>query len=470
MSRDVLYLSAQGERWLVGAAAHAHAPVAVVADFVEEALVRATLPQVGGRDREALVARRLQQEFRETPFRTAYRIGAPRGARGAKTVEHVLLGLPAANALNPVLATLADAGRGVSGVWTVTLLVDAWMREARAKPAALLVVLPTPAGIRHVFLEHGRPVLSRLVPAADAPAARAELERTVAYLYNARLLERGTELPAWHWGASEPAGDVPGLRFEPAPRGPAGLDAQREGLDALLQLALRKPPAIQLAPEAARLHFIAWRMRRRLAVGAGLAAIALLALAGLRWNAAREHAARTQALEAQLRGVQAEIAQVQARYAAIGSDAQTVRDAIAAHRELIERAPAFETGLALASRGFDAAAGYRLESLRWRLAGPDAAAGGVGEEACPGADPQADPADPPAPLAGIALAGTLAGAMPLRAAVQARERFEAAYRDRPGLRLRSLRVPVDGRGGVIRGGEAGDERGFNYCLHWSPAP
>lgn len=465
MSRDVLYLDAQGEHWLMGGAVHAHAPVAVVADFVEEALVRATLPQVRGRDLDALVTRRLQQEFRETAFRTAFRIGPGRAPR---TLDYALLGLPVAPALNPVLAKLADAGRGVSGVWTVTLLVDAWMREARAKPAALLVVLPTPAGIRHVFLENGRPVLSRLVPGSDAAGARAELERTVLYLYNARLLERGTTLPAWAWGPGALV-DAPGLGPVPTPRVRGLPDPAERGLDALLELALRKPPAIQLAPDAARLHYIAWRMRRHLAVGAGLAAIALVGVAGLRWSAARGLDADARALTAQAAAVQADIDRVQVRYAQVGADAQTVREALDAQRTLVDAVPAFDRGLAVASLGFDAAPAYRLESLHWRLADPAAVAPPDGE-ACPGAT--ADGTDPAAaPAAGIALSGTLSAALLLRAAVQSRERFEAAFRGTTGVSLQSRRVPVDASGGVIRGGGTGeDERSFAYCLQWSPAP
>ena len=479
MKRDLLYLGAGGERWLRPGAEAARSAVVVVADFVEEAPMRATLPRLGGRDLAALVARRLQQEFRETGYRTAYRIGP---GRAPKTVDWLFLGLPVAHTLDAHLRPLAESGRPIAGVWTVSLLAGAWVRAAGKPPPALLVVLPTPAGLRHVFLEHGQPVLSRLIaPASDAGAQADELERTVQYLYNARLVERGAEIPLWAWGMDgeqATALAVPGVRAGPTPAARSLPDPVRCGVEALFALALRRPPAVQLAPEPLRLHHHAARARRAIAAAGALVAAGLLATAAQQWLDARALRREGAALAAQAEAKRQELAAIDARYEAVGADAQGVRDALAAFDALIAPAPSLREGLTLASLGFQASPAYVLERLHWRFADaqPVAAATGDGDAAVcpPPPEPAAtDAADAGALRAGIALEGMLAAGLSLRAAVDARRRFEAAYAGRDAVRLTTPKPPIDASGGgVIRGGgeTQADERRFAYCLVWEGRP
>lgn len=482
MRRDILYLSQDGERWLHAARGGlsartpgelARTPVVVIADYVEEALVRVTLPRILGRDMRALVDRRLQQEFRETGYRAAWRLGP--GA-APKTVEWLFLGLPNAATLDAHLQPLAAAGRPLAGVWTVSQLAAAWTRQAGVAPPALLLVLPTPAGVRHIFLERGKPVLSRLTAAetaGDAEAMADELLRTVHYLYNARRVERGLRIPAWLWG-SEPAlatlatREVEGLRFEPTPTVRGLPDPAREGLQALFRFAARRLPEHQLAPAPLRVHHFAARARRITALAAGLAVATLLVLAGLDFAQARRQHAEALLLQDAIARAHGELARINAHLAGLGTDARSVREAIAAHERLLRSMPAFDGGLALASLGFQASPAFVLDELHWRLADDGRRDGG---ESCP--RPATGDGSPPGPRAGLALTGRLDAALPLRAALAARERFEAAWRGRAGVELASREVPVDASGeGVIRGGEFahGDARTFAYCLALEATP
>lgn len=478
MSHDILYLSAEGEHRLPGAAgSRAQAPIGLVADFVEEAAVRAALPRMRGRDMQALVTRRLEQEFRETAYRTAWRLGP---GRAPKTADWLFLGLPLAHRLDARLASLAQEGRAVSGVWTVGLLVADWLRRTRVRAPALLVVLPTPAGIRHVFLENGQPVLSRLTSVPNEPgAAAAELERTVHYLYNARLVERGLEIPAWLWGQGTAQAivvdrTVAGLRFEPGPSARTGEDPAREGLDALLRMASRRPPALQLAPDTVRLRHIAAQTRRTLAWVAGLATVGLLGMAAVEFSATQRYRSEMAALRADIARQQAEVDAIRVRQAGlVDVDAQTVREAVAAHDAIVAAAPSFGNGLALASLGFERSPAYQLDELHWALADAGMAAGepaAQDADACPPA-PVDDGSGAPVPItAGMTLYGELPTQLSVRDAMAARRAFEAAFAGRADARLVGRKTPVDTSGGAIRGGgEAEDgDRAFAYCLHWSP--
>ncbi|MFN3843534.1 MAG: hypothetical protein ACK4RW_09785 [Rehaibacterium terrae] len=486
MRHDILYLSQDGERWLHAAGGGlsartpgelARTPVAVIADYVEEALVRVTLPRILGRDMRALVDRRLQQEFRETGYRTAWRLGP--GAT-PKTVEWLFLGLPNAATLDAHLRPLTESGRPLVGVWTVSQLAAAWIRRAGVQSPALLLVLPTPAGVRHIFLERGKPVLSRLIAAetsgdadATADAMADELLRTVHYLYNARRVERGLRIPVWLWGdepafAALAARDVEGVRFEPTPAVRGLPDPAREGLQALFRFAARRLPDHQLAPAPLRVHHFAARARRGTAIAAGLIVAALLGLAGLDFAQARRQQAETLLLQQAVAQAHDELARINAQLAGLGTDARSVREAIAAHERLLRSAPAFADGLALASLGFQASPAFVLDELHWRLADDGRR---DDDQACP--RPTAGDASPPGLRAGLALSGRLDAALPLRAALAARERFEAPWHARAGVALASREVPVDASGeSVIRGGEfaRGDTRTFAYCLELGATP
>ncbi|HXF47408.1 MAG TPA: hypothetical protein VNK91_14950, partial [Burkholderiaceae bacterium] len=125
MKPQVLYVSAAGEI-AVGEAAAA-APAIVVADFAEEAYLPVQLPPAGWRDRAPLLARRLAQEFSDTPYRLA--LALPRAAV-PNGYTHVLAALPGAP-LAALAARLAAQRRELVGVWSVALAASWWLQQAR---------------------------------------------------------------------------------------------------------------------------------------------------------------------------------------------------------------------------------------------------------------------------------------------------------------------------------------------------
>ncbi len=467
MRTEVVYLSSAGPVPLAAEEGAPRAPLAVIADFVDESVERVTLPRVRGPDEARLLARRLAQQFPDTPYRLALRLS---GQPGPDT--HLLVGVPAAG-LDALLAPAVTAGREVLGVWTVALLVAWWVECAGLKPARQLVVVPTPAGVRHVFLVAGMPVVSRLIPrdlAGQTPERLVgeELERTVQYLYNARLAERDAALPAWGFGA-EPSdlsssARVP-LRWEPVPAVRGLPDVAARGLVALAELLTQRPPRTQLAPAALRVHTHARLVKRIAAAAAGVAAAVLTGSAALAWSEAAVHAQAAAAIASRAADARRAHEMAQAAATALGTSAQVAVQALEAYEREVERAPQPGAALATLARAFEAVPAYRLNELHWRAL-PSAAA--EPPQAQPAAAPNAQASaqtclapDGHSAEASVYLAGEVAAATSLRQTAAARERFEAQLAA-TAVGVQVLRAPIEPTGPLSA--EQGP-RAFAYCVY-----
>lgn len=497
MRHGLLYLSADTERLFRVQGARLEPvdddsgfeAITVVADYVEESLVRASLPKMFGRDMQSLVRRRLEQEFRETPYRTSGKLGPTRG--NDKQVDYLFTGLPIARRLDERLRPLVERGVAIRGLHTITTLAAHWSRRGKAGDALRLVVLPTPAGVRFILLDRGQAVLSRLTAgqagelAGGGQALVEELERTVQYFYNARLVDRGQRIAMWVWGA-DPAcvelaeRDLPGVLPAQGPSDARLGDPARDGAMALFRLAALQPPKEQLAPDAIRRFHALAQLRRAVLAGGALLGLLLAAGAALSWQESLQLRRQHEAIQQSLADIEAENTLLRERAEAMDADPETVEASIRAHDTYLGGLPSLGAAMMAASRAFDEVQSYRLESLRWdvRDAPQPDPFGNPPAEASPGSCPsgwQPDPitGDVPARArAGLALRGQVTGNAALRDVLLARQRFEAALQAAPGFALQTEAAAVDASGsGVLRGGgEQADERLFNYCLMTEQAP
>ncbi|MCK7592842.1 hypothetical protein [Pseudomarimonas salicorniae] len=496
MAHGLLYLGSEVEQ-LYRVERGGLAPVAsdtrfetlsVVADFVEETLVRASLPKMFGRDMQALVQRRLEQEFRETPYRAAMRLGA---SRTEKQLDFLFVGLPIAKRLDERLRPLVEQGVAVRGIYTPSMLVAHWARRGRAPVAPRLVVLPTPAGVRFVLLDRSQAVLSRLTSGVDpsdpegAPALAEEIERTVQYFYNARLVDRGQRIEMWVWG-SEPAcqglreRELAGLQQAQGPADARLGDPTREGMRCLLRLAAEHPPAEQLAPDAIRRFHALARLRRGLLLGGASGGLLLALVAAWSWYGAADLRAQRLELEMQATAVEEANTALRERIEAIAADPQTVAESIRAFDTHLGKLPELSPILVATSRAFDAESAYRLDTLVWSVADPPRIdpMSGLAAEAPTGNCPLSWPANPLTgerpvlPRVGLSLSGEFVGDTSLRQMLDARQRFDALLGEVPGFSLQTQSAAVDSSGtGVLRGGgEEAAQRAFNYCLSMEPPP
>jgi hypothetical protein len=353
---------------LVAGVARDGATLVAVVDSGDETYVTASVPRVRGGYAARLLQRRLEREFPEASLRAAMTL---RQRRRDGLTDIVLVAVAADAAID---ANVSDLGAHckLCAVTTPSLLVAAWLRRARLRPRRLLVVLPTPAGLRLVFIEDGQPSLSRLMPALDTTGATAtEISRTIQYLQNTQRIEHDTALEIWFWGF-QPAQveaclprDVPHV-LGTAPRVPGLPDPGKDGIQALFASASASAPRTQLGSDRLRLRWFAHEARRW-----SLRAAAAVVLAAIAGSSAQLW--RTQQVERETATMQAESSLVGTEQAALESQLasrnlslEDVRVLPDLEQALRNTAVSFGEMATLVGNAVAAPDGIRLASLRFR--------------------------------------------------------------------------------------------------------
>lgn len=252
----------------------------VIVDVADETQAAKSLPLVrGSGDSGSLNQRRLDREYPGVALKTLIPVRR-RPAEGLLDV--VMIAADSTGSLSAELAALADAWP-VRGVYTPAILAAHWMKLARLPNRQVLVLMPTPAGMRLMFLDGYSPLLSRLVPQTTPDKVGVEIGRTIQYLNNTQRVARDTRIELWFWGMDDatltaclPQGD--NFEVGATPRISRLPNPEQLGFDALLQIAATHPPTCQLAPHVLRVHWYARASRRW---GIGLAASVLIGGAGV---------------------------------------------------------------------------------------------------------------------------------------------------------------------------------------------
>jgi hypothetical protein len=271
----------------------------LLVDIVEEDFHQENVPFVRGRDRAALLGRKLAQRYRDTSLSLALSLGYERTQRRD---ERMLFSAFTNNAqFQPWLEALREAEIPVVGVFSAALLAPAIGAKLGAKKAPVLLVTLQPAGLRQSYVEHGKIRFSRLGPleasdAADpnrvAEAFDRETTRVHQYLTATRVVAR--EAGAIDALLVAPAGqkarvqgavpNMPQVRVSVVELGEAaaavGLRGYPEGSGAevlMLHLLAERAPAEQYAGQSLRQYFNLRQVRKGLvAAGAALGAAGLL--------------------------------------------------------------------------------------------------------------------------------------------------------------------------------------------------
>jgi hypothetical protein len=342
----------------------------VVLDIADETHTVDNVPVVrGGADAALLARRRLEREFPGVTLKTLLRV---RRRRRENVADVVLIAADTAARHSAALAEFAGQ-HDLRGVYTPAMLVAEWLRRAGQMHRQVLVVLPTPAGLRLVFVDQGRPLLSRLMPQFDAEAAAVEIGRTVQYLHNTQRVNRDAPVEIWFWGMADslvedclPAGDT--YRVVATPAAPRLPDPAGGGFQALLQLVATRPPRDQLAPHKLRVGWIAV-LTRRWSLGMA-AAVLVMGFAMAFWfvRSAGDLRAATVSLREQEAATVARRAGIEADLRLQGLSLQQVQD-------LPEAAAAVQAGrvplreaLEVAGRVFGAQSGIALQTLEFQSA------------------------------------------------------------------------------------------------------
>src|SRR5688572_16374755 len=175
--------------------AHTRALFSVMVDLAGEDFHEEQVPQLRGRDRDAVVQRRLQQRYRDTRLAAALSLGGV--TTGERRNEGLLLtSFTNTQSLAPWLDALDESGARLAGVFSVPLLAPALAARLGVRSGRAFIVTATSAGLRQSFVEDGKLRFARLeragemVPQALAMFVRSETLRLSQYLTTLRVLPR----------------------------------------------------------------------------------------------------------------------------------------------------------------------------------------------------------------------------------------------------------------------------------------
>lgn len=356
----------------------------LLADLADEGFHPEAVPHVHGRDRSAMLARKLAQFFYGASFAAALPQGREKTGRHDERI--LFTALTRSQALDPWLALLQRCEAAVAGVWSMPMVARPLLQQMGVAAERVLLVHVTHAGIRQTFFEHGQLRFSRLTP-MTAPTAQvgaacaAECARIYQYLVSQRIVSRGTRLPVLVLvhpsrlaqfrddcrSGEELQYSLVDLHFACRQTGLATMPPDIQSETLFLHLMMRHPHKVQLAPAPVRRDFRRWQTRFVLSSAGVVALVACLLVAARHQVEIRDLQARTRAINA---SVTADTARRQALLA--GLPPLPVAHADLAKVDLGMRALARDDAtlapaLRVLSRALDDNADVVLERIDWRL-------------------------------------------------------------------------------------------------------
>lgn len=267
----------------------------ILADAAEESFLTEDIPYSTGKDRQAILRRKLAQHFYGTPYALARSQG--RLKTGRRDERLLMMALTQPQHFEPWLAALRNNQAILAGIYTLPQIIQGLL-PARQTGQQLLLTL-THAGLRQTFFDDGQMRFSRLTPLihdsadASAVAAASEAVKMHQYLASQRLIERDKPLttrllvhPAEAAAMRARCHSNTSLHFEIVD---LLEEARRAGLrsapgssqaDLLFcHLLVRKPPAEQFAQAEDLGYYRLWQTRFGLKTAGALALASALLFA-----------------------------------------------------------------------------------------------------------------------------------------------------------------------------------------------
>lgn len=136
-------------------------PVILVTDFLEESFRHDTGVHATGTDRSALLERKLNYSFRNTPYRSATIVG--RETEGRKDDKILLSALTKPELLEPWVRVLLDHKMQIQSVTSVAYLMQSYSQKAGLNDKHLMLVsIEEGSELRQTFMRGGKIQFSRL--------------------------------------------------------------------------------------------------------------------------------------------------------------------------------------------------------------------------------------------------------------------------------------------------------------------
>ncbi|MDE2600145.1 MAG: hypothetical protein KGL40_11040 [Rhodocyclaceae bacterium] len=358
----------------------------LLVDLPDEGFQQESLPHVTGRDRQALLRRKLNQYFFGTPYSLVRSLG--REKQGRRDEHFLFAALTRPQALDPWLNAMRDAGVAVAGIHSPALLLPAVLNSAATAEPRLILITLGGGGLRQSYFEHGQLRFSRLKPLSSGDIEEAatniygEAVRIYQYLVGQRLLARGNKVPVLclanpaHFellrqacADTDELGFSFGDLFQVARAWQLRTPQEDSTTDALLvHLLARQRTPVQFGNDEARLNYRRWRWRRMIMQGT-LAAFSLACLFAIAatFSIWRDHQREDEAVRATEQSRQRYDSLVQS-LPSIPISPEQLRQLIDAWQSLQAGTPDLADTLQPLSAALQKNPLLELQSLDWRLA------------------------------------------------------------------------------------------------------
>lgn len=269
----------------------------LIVDMIEEEYRNETIPHLLGRSRHAVIARRLEQSYRATPYRAAQ--VQSRLEEGRRDDRVLLTALTNPDAIAACLAPLAEHSVPLAGIYSAPMLAPSLLRRLGVRSEHVLLLTRNRQGaLRQTFLHRGELRNSRLSPLGageyTATQLAQEIEKNRRYLNRLHLFAhdavldvvivgeremveqlhaswRNTETLRHHLVALEEAAEAVGLAD-----GTAVPDCER----LFVHLLQRSTPPVNYAPAADRRGYIHYQGRKAMFAASLVMVLAAAAWAG----------------------------------------------------------------------------------------------------------------------------------------------------------------------------------------------
>ena len=170
-------------------------PVRLLVDLIEEEFRQIRIPLLRGSDRQAILQRNYAKYFRTSEYK--YSISQSVEKKTRKEEKILIMGLTNQYLLKPWLDIIEDTRTPLSGILSLPLISEDYVKELKAEHrAVILVSQQVPSNLRQSVFIDGKLILSRLVPIASfyqgdyASDVLRDVESTQRYLISQRIVER----------------------------------------------------------------------------------------------------------------------------------------------------------------------------------------------------------------------------------------------------------------------------------------
>jgi hypothetical protein len=170
-----------------------NSPFYILVDVFEEEFRKETIPHVFGPDRKALLGRKQDRLFRDTPYTFSEMQG--REESGRRDDKLLLTAITNPGLIKPWTAMLDVQKTPIAGVYSLPLLTSSFLKiRPEFSNHTLLVSLQSISGLRQPFVQNGELRISRLVQMPRygtepyAPYIADEVEKIQRYVNSLRII------------------------------------------------------------------------------------------------------------------------------------------------------------------------------------------------------------------------------------------------------------------------------------------